>query len=453
MNYRIDLQDAISEAVRESKLVACFVTDNGQESQLWENEFIQDQELKEILSNQSILLKLEAGSTEADYLAAIVPLPKTPTFVVIKNGRLMEYLTTGVKKEDFVRRLLPILQAENSRPLSITSTPISTPVPTQVPSPTRPTSQGTQVLNSPETSFQSRLDERTDKDRTIAAGPNSGLSPAQPASADQTYALMQKKRQKEARDERARILKRVEEDKITRRHEAARRKAERDRSTTNSKAHDPSLTMINTENPPLHPDTCALLIRLFDGSTLRTKFSCTATLSNEVRKYISQHQPSLADQPYDFKHVLSPLPNRKIEAAEESRTLRELGCVPSATLILAPVKSYAEAYSNNSATITSSGLIEGVVGNGWRVVSGGLGMVTGVLGAFMGAGGVHDRAESAQYTSVSKRSTPSVSTPRQTSRNLRTLDDSRSTDDQQFYNGNSVSFQPRPKDSSGEEKK
>lgn len=37
-----------------------------------------------MLSGQSILLRLEAGSIEAGYLAAIFPIPKTPTFVVIK---------------------------------------------------------------------------------------------------------------------------------------------------------------------------------------------------------------------------------------------------------------------------------------------------------------------------------------------------------------------------------
>jgi hypothetical protein len=36
------------------------------------------------LSRETVLLRLKAGSQEAGYLAAIVPLPKTPTLVVIQ---------------------------------------------------------------------------------------------------------------------------------------------------------------------------------------------------------------------------------------------------------------------------------------------------------------------------------------------------------------------------------
>jgi hypothetical protein len=61
MFYQGDLQSGISKAVQEAKLVACFVTgketsdivgpplvsdmclDDGEESQLWETEFLQDE--------------------------------------------------------------------------------------------------------------------------------------------------------------------------------------------------------------------------------------------------------------------------------------------------------------------------------------------------------------------------------------------------------------------------
>jgi hypothetical protein len=42
------------------------------------------QKLKSSLLDQTVLLRLKADSEEAGYLAAIFPLPKTPTLVVIK---------------------------------------------------------------------------------------------------------------------------------------------------------------------------------------------------------------------------------------------------------------------------------------------------------------------------------------------------------------------------------
>lgn len=55
-----------------------------------------------------------------------------------------------------------------------------------------------------------------------------------PAATETKYALMLKKEQQDKRDERARILKRVEDDKITRRKEAAQRKAEIERAKGNA---------------------------------------------------------------------------------------------------------------------------------------------------------------------------------------------------------------------------
>ncbi len=45
---------------------------------------LRSEQLKSSLSSQTVLLRLKAGSTEAGYLAAIFPLPKIPTLVLIK---------------------------------------------------------------------------------------------------------------------------------------------------------------------------------------------------------------------------------------------------------------------------------------------------------------------------------------------------------------------------------
>lgn len=109
MFFEGTLQEGITSAVEQAKLVVCFVTDGQPESQKWETEFLTDENLREHLAKEAVVLKLQAGSTEAGYLAAIFPLPKTPTLVCIKNGELKEYIASGVSKEEFSNRLAKAL--------------------------------------------------------------------------------------------------------------------------------------------------------------------------------------------------------------------------------------------------------------------------------------------------------------------------------------------------------
>ncbi|KAI1001009.1 hypothetical protein K3495_g7189 [Podosphaera aphanis] len=424
MFYKDSLQSAINEAIRDSKLVVSFVTDHGEESISWENEFLQDQLLKKSLSERSILLKLEAGSIEAGYLAAIFPLPKTPVLIIIQNGQLKEYISPGVSKQDFVRRTLSVFK-DSSVSTSIVPTPV-TPADT-------PTSFSQPLIQASSSTTNDSRGQKQD-------GNGDNKPNLIPSSRNniQTYALMQKRRLQEAKDERAIILKRVEEDKALRREEAALRKVERQCSTETSPLHDspPTATSLNSR------DTCALLIRLFDGSTLRTKFPSHATLSSEVRTYISTYQPSISDRPYTFKYILSPASNRTIEATEESHSLRDLGCVPSATFILTPVEVYTNAYVDSGTGAAKGGIIEEVASSGWRAISGGIRMVTGTLGSYIGAGGDINRAGNTHQTD---RNNQSGLGNAPTFAELEVAGNNTQTHEQQFYNGNSINFQPRPK--------
>jgi hypothetical protein len=77
------------------------VSDNEEESTIWENDFLQeatvgafhiignkcanlDHQLAPLLLEKTLLLRLQAGSQEAGFLAAIYPIPKTPTLVIIQ---------------------------------------------------------------------------------------------------------------------------------------------------------------------------------------------------------------------------------------------------------------------------------------------------------------------------------------------------------------------------------
>ncbi|TQS35690.1 hypothetical protein Golomagni_03884 [Golovinomyces magnicellulatus] len=441
MFYSDGLQNAIDEALRDSKLVACFVTDNGEESQLWENDFLQDQRIARILSDRSVLLRLEAGSEEAGFLAAIFPIPKTPTFVVIQNGNLKEYITPGVLKDDFCRRLISILMLKEEIPSAshLPQPELAVPGEDEIPIQTSSTAKISLV---PKTNEDEENAAQEPKIEPQAQTPNTQLP-----SFSQNYALLQKKSRDQ--DERARILKRVEDDKNHRRTEAALRKAER-RISNSTLASDSAKICCPPKSSPLH--YCSLLIRLFDGSTIRSQFHSTATLSNEVRTFISQHQPEKSHQPYIFKHIISPSSNRTIGAAEETISLQELGCFPNTTFILAPVKVYTEVYSKRGVGAVTSSFVGGLINNGLRIINGGLSMVVGTLSAAVGSGSTDERVEGHQGNDNRNRSAPSNTSTSQLLAEMSNLEERSRMDEQQFYNGNSVNFQPRLNDHDEERK-
>jgi hypothetical protein len=244
-------------------------------------------------------------------------------------------------------------------------------------------------------------------------------------SADMKYALMQKKREQDARAERERILKRVEDDKAERREREAQRKArakvKEDAEASVESAPSSSIVPPSITNKSVQ---CALQIRLFDGSTIRSRFPSNCTLRADIRPWIDGQQSG--DTPYTFKHVMTPLPNKNISISDEEHTLYSQGLTPSATLILVPVHGYTSAYEDGA----SSGIISRIASGGYELVSSGVGLVAGVMGSLLGSGA----ATPARERSVD----PAPANPIP-SINVRTLRD-RDRDDQQFYNGNAVSF-------------
>jgi chemotaxis protein histidine kinase CheA len=274
---------------------------------------------------------------------------------------------------------------------------------------------------------QEKEKESKGKGKAPAESSNKPASPAPTSSvptADMKYAQMQKKRQQEEKDERARILKRVEDDKAQRRQDAAERKAKTQANAAPA-SESTGLSSNRSNHPAKQSAECAVQVRLFDGSTIRSRFPSKGNLRANVRPWIDEKQEG--GIPYGFKQVLTPLPNKNISISEEEETLQELGLTPSATLILMPINDYASAYEGGGAT----GLVYKSAAAGYNLVSSGVGMVTGVLGSLLGGGAAAPAQEQQQ--------TPAATTTSSSSINVRTLRDQQRPDDQQFYNGNAVS--------------
>lgn len=252
-----------------------------------------------------------------------------------------------------------------------------------------------------------------------------------------TYAAQQRKRQQEAKLERERILRQIEHDKAERKEKEERRKA-----TAKAEAEgidgagglvDQQLASEVNFPKPTGSKECAVQVRLFDGSTVRSRFPSDQTLRGNVRPWVDQQKLD-DDVPYTFKQVLTPMPNRTLSISEEEESLQSLGLTPSATLVTVPVQGYTAAYSGGQ------GIVSKGASAGYNVVSAGAGIVTGALGTFLGLGratitgeppGIHD--------ATMQENADSDATGTESGINIRTLRDQRDDqDDHQLYNGNQV---------------
>jgi hypothetical protein len=207
---------------------------------------------------------------------------------------------------------------------------------------------------------------------------------------------------------------------------------------------------------------CSLLIRLFDGTSVKGRFEPSTTLSSGVRDWIkdstskeARGSANGADIPYTFKLIRAPQPSRSIEISEEHQSLFDLGLTPNATLVLVPINGFTDAYSTDDRGYVSSAL---------NLAYGAASKATGVLSSAL------SYVPGFGPATTSDDNLPAPSSQRQES--LSNLDGAsddagssrikvRSLADQradalrkegkktEFYNGNSSAFESRKDDDQG----
>ncbi|KAL2419543.1 hypothetical protein ABEF95_002551 [Exophiala dermatitidis] len=260
------------------------------------------------------------------------------------------------------------------------------------------------------------------------------------------YMKMQREREQAQRAERERIKAQIKADREERRRLDEMRK----HGTTNPQDHqNTSSSTSSVSRPPTTKHTeIRLQIRTFDGSTLRATFQPSSTISADVRPWIDSTSPTAAATPYNLKLILTPLPNRTIEAGEEDMALSDLGVVGSCTLVMVPVKGYVESYTGSTPG--------GILGAGYNLVTGTAGMVLGGVKSLLGYNNNSSPTDTASASSATDQAGAGPSSGRKerdstATRNarVRTLADQRAESqgrDQQFYNGNQLNFQPNKDD-------
>jgi hypothetical protein len=453
-----DLQSGISLAISQQKSVACFVRDDTSESSKWEQEWLPSPELADLLVQTTVLLRLEAGSTEAGFLAAFCPVSQTPTLVVIYNGQLRDQLVSGVTKDEFITRLRKAVSGDEAETGEQPSGPAQSggtataPVvaqqeqdqiqqPSRIaadtetrPAPTLPTSKG------------------KGKQKVVDNRSKPPISPSVQNEAQKAREIVRRQKQ-EQDEERRRIQARIEADKAERKAQAEARKAERKREEQQS-PHTPQSAPRTSSKSSLAKEV-RLNVRLFDGHTIRSTFPRTATLQDDVRPWIDEcfaakaESPSERLPPYIFKQIIAPLPSRELSASDESAALGDIDLAPSATLVLIPMKGYVDAYGASGGGIVGTAVngVTNLVSGALGLLSSAVGFVGGSLGSFMGHGSSSDPQTQSHTTGNSTTSNTQNENPGlQNTIRVRTLADQRAgeRENQQFYNGNQLDFEPNP---------
>lgn len=86
MYYSGDLRSGIQHAIELSKLVACFITDDSEESVRWQDDYLKDSETAEALRAKAVLLRLPNSSQEAAYFKEYYPVHIVPSLYIIQSA-------------------------------------------------------------------------------------------------------------------------------------------------------------------------------------------------------------------------------------------------------------------------------------------------------------------------------------------------------------------------------
>jgi hypothetical protein len=273
--------------------------------------------------------------------------------------------------------------------------------------------------------------------------------PSEPKGADEKskHAAALAKKKLEAQQERVRILKAIEADKVARRAEKAAAEAERKAAAASEKANATPSAPANQSRPSTRKvsEHCAIQVRLLDGSTIRNRFSSHETLK-DVRKWVDETRED-GKEAYTFKVLLTPLPSKTIDVTEEGESLQALGLVPSSTLILLRVSRSSSAYSSAARPVADSAAPEGnviqrFIGYILAIITGLFSNAVAFFSTLLSTTGPPAAAPEPSSSQTSQSQGGSDAARRRRGRIAGVDHTDGRRNDQQFYNGNSVSHPP-----------
>ena len=347
---------------------------------------------------------------------------------------------------------------------------ITTPTPPPPPQ-SSPSSPPPPPLTNPTPSYQQdRLARIQAQQRALSATEKAkkrqaaaALTPEQKEAREKSkvWAEGNQRRKAKQEEERQRILKAFENDRLERKWRDDRKKEVRGALAGGELGDQEQNGLAESVEAPVAapktvnevPAMCMLQLRLPDGSSTRQSYPRDATIADAIR-------PSLTvGQPYVFKQILTPKPARQISDSEEHLPLSELGFARTETLVLVPAPSTAySAYpsgTGSSAAVTNlgariSGIAQTVLVTLLAPLTLAFGLLVRGLRAFLGTGvrAVAEVEDSQTARALYGRGTALVDEEEREGMELRERKgkgkgDGKGRGKEEYYNGNSTSFESR----------
>ncbi|KAK6496341.1 hypothetical protein TWF481_002366 [Arthrobotrys musiformis] len=501
------IEEAIQATVANQKPLACFVTDESDDSNLWENDYLSHDAVSTSLRTSAITVRLLKDSTEANYLNAFCSITTYPTLLIIKNGGAgvdgLTVIVNPISKDEFIAKISStfgnlaapanLLDGVNSSPSFPNPAPTSTTQtttttsPPHEPTPTPSTSADTLPANTqfpPESdtgrrlaSIQAQHRERiarlkaqreaaeleAQKKRELARREDTqamaSAAEAQKSRSNKQYADEQKKKKIEAEKERRRVLDQIKADREEMKIREANRKA------IAAEAEAPAQSIISEGKGKEVPrdGQCNLAFRLFDGSRISYRFPADATIEGDVRPWLDSNRTD-SNQPYKLVVQSSSMSSKTIDGTS---SLSDLGLYPSAILILKPIASskVSTAFAparRTGANNNQQNFIVSFFLSIWLMVLTFLGLHDPSASVVVGEKKDSKKKKEKSGNSagsededIATASSASVSTPVVSrdvaKKRIRTLHDGDGDKRSAYYNGNQLDFEPKKKKEGEEE--
>ncbi|KAK5955856.1 hypothetical protein OHC33_003497 [Knufia fluminis] len=444
------------------------------------------QQLEARYGTETEVDQASSSSTKPD-VAGYIDLPPSEGRMRLPNNAYdhfrkltQQFVSSGVSGKDLLTIQLNLLQSLNIDEITATVKDIQAQSETTT-KPELPDEVTNRLLNTPASKMQGNAPPVNEPSARSSSSPSSGPTPSQhaatarspppPSSSPSTSSTTTQRTayiasQKRAEQERHRIKSQIASDKRARRD--SDRAAALEAETLKRRAELSALRAANSTTSDPKSTDIRLQVRLFDGSTIRSSFTAESTIARHVRPWVDGEVTSKsttgAGQPYNLKLILTPHPNRTIEAGEEDTPLSDLEGVSgsgSATMVMVPVRGYVESYGAGGGGVRVAG---SVVGGVQSVVGAGVGLVGGLLGGLGRLIGGGSGAQTDAGAGTASRE-DAHGLPGQTvggggggarggnGARVRTLADQRRDEDEeqrrrgaQLYNGMGLNVQPRKED-------
>lgn len=359
ITFREDSLQAVQDSVSFQKPLMILITDSSADSEAWvaarftsANTALSHFTMRS-LAEDFIQLKIIENSSDFENLSQFLPVIKKtsqPSLLFIYFGKVIQTITSECAPEDidsFIRTMKENLQVYRSNFLSQqhpqpTEPPQPTPSPQPTDHPVTP-SDTAPLRTEPSSSHDNATQAKEVKIANQSAKKTFKEEAAEMAARHYKDKLL--KQQRQAKEDKARILKLMKLDREEQRQRQRQLAESCKLSSKNENPHE------NIQNFKLRTqDQYTLQLKLFDGTTIRRTFERNNKLA-DVRKFLLELKPEYNDAPFYFFKMVDRI---TYGDADEINTLENLDLNMS-TLILKPGEIVGEKHeiqSNPQGTLT-----------------------------------------------------------------------------------------------------